>query len=585
MNRIILLFVLLLTSSVYFAQSDSDKEQQLVYTLLYGNETAKAKEIIDTEFINSDIDSRKVIGYIYRADYYARVKDEAKKTEALARAKEIALKTKNPIDKAYVDYGYAIYYQKLNKDELFVQTVNESIKTFSKYPRENFMLTLLYFLKYNYNTKKMLDKYDESDFFKANQYALKSKNSLLINFTYHNLGYYYKKKFDATQNKNYIDSIRGSYQKSYEYIKLIKDPAAHKKSLVGYYLNYAVMIHTMKPVNYPKCMELYNQVIELGKDDKDKDVERFVTFAYNNIGDIYENTSKTEQAKDYYLKAYGQARKDDEIFVSDKMEIIENLSRIYEKLNDFKQSLFYAREAKNVIKKYNKEQISNQARALEIFYQTEQKNLLIKQLEEKNIMFNKQKFLYLGIILLSITGIIFLAYTLRYKQNLLVATKNKSELILQLEQEEKARLKAEQELLAIQQEQLHKQALATSLQLSQKNTFINDLKEKLKEKNDFNIDRIIKEEQSTDSDFVAVQNIVQDVHPNFFKRLNEVAKSKLTNQDLRYAAYIYLNMDNQQIANILKADPKTVRMTKYRLKQKFALGKEDDLQMYIQNLV
>ncbi|MCL8034386.1 hypothetical protein M8831_34040, partial [Pseudomonas aeruginosa] len=85
-------------------------------------------------------------------------------------------------------------------------------------------------------------------------------------------------------------------------------------------------------------------------------------------------------------------------------------------------------------------------------------------------------------------------------------------------------------------------ALATSLQLSQKNTFINDLKEKLKEKNDFNIDRIIKEEQSTDSDFVAVQNIVQDVHPNFFKRLNEVAKSKLTNQDLRYAAYIYLNM-------------------------------------------
>ncbi len=127
------------------------------------------------------------------------------------------------------------------------------------------------------------------------------------------------------------------------------------------------MIHTMKPVNYPKCMELYNQVVELGKDDKDKDVERFVTFAYNNIGDIYENTGKTEQAKDYYLKAYGQARKDDEIFVSDKMEIIENLSRIYEKLNDFKQSLFYAREAKNVIKKYNKEQISNQARALEIF--------------------------------------------------------------------------------------------------------------------------------------------------------------------------------------------------------------------------
>lgn len=60
--------------------------------------------------------------------------------------------------------------------------------------------------------------------------------------------------------------------------------------------------------------------------------------------------------------------------------------------------------------------------------------------------------------------------------------------------------------------------------------------------------------------------------------------SKLTNQDLRYAAYIYLNMDNLQIANVLKADPKTVRMTKYRLKQKIGLGKEEDLQAFIQNL-
>lgn len=63
-----------------------------------------------------------------------------------------------------------------------------------------------------------------------------------------------------------------------------------------------------------------------------------------------------------------------------------------------------------------------------------------------------------------------------------------------------------------------------------------------------------------------------------------MSKSKLTNQDLRYAAYIYLNMDNLQIANVLKADPKTVRMTKYRLKQKIGLGKEEDLQAFIQNL-
>jgi DNA-binding CsgD family transcriptional regulator len=43
-------------------------------------------------------------------------------------------------------------------------------------------------------------------------------------------------------------------------------------------------------------------------------------------------------------------------------------------------------------------------------------------------------------------------------------------------------------------------------------------------------------------------------------------------------------MDNLQIANTLKADPNTVRKTKYRLKQKFGLTKENDLQDFIQSI-
>ena len=155
---------------------------------------------------------------------------------------------------------------------------------------------------------------------------------------------------------------------------------------------------------------------------------------------------------------------------------------------------------------------------------------------------------------------------------------------MELEKQEKARIKAEQELLALQQEQLNKQALATSLQLNQKNSFLNELKEKVKDKDTINLDRILKDERLTDEDFIEIQNIVQDVHPNLFKRLNEVSKNKLSNLDLKYAAYIYLNMDNQQIANIMKIEPKTVRMAKYRMKQKIGLEKEIDLQTFIQNL-
>ncbi len=66
--------------------------------------------------------------------------------------------------------------------------------------------------------------------------------------------------------------------------------------------------------------------------------------------------------------------------------------------------------------------------------------------------------------------------------------------------------------------------------------------------------------------------------------MNEISQNRLSTQDLNYAAFIYLNMDNQQISNLLKVENKTVRMTKYRLKQKLGLGKDVDLQKFIQSL-
>ena len=94
----------------------------------------------------------------------------------------------------------------------------------------------------------------------------------------------------------------------------------------------------------------------------------------------------------------------------------------------------------------------------------------------------------------------------------------------------------------------------------------------------------MKDEKIVDNNFDDLNNTIQNVHPNFFKKLASVSKNKLSNQDLKYATYIYLNMDNQRIATLLKVESKTVRMTKYRLKQKIGLQKEDSLTDFIQNL-
>ena len=249
-----------------------------------------------------------------------------------------------------------------------------------------------------------------------------------------------------------------------------------------------------------------------------------------------------------------------------------------------KEALIYTQKA------YEKA-YENKRNSLEAFYNFERKNEEIKQLTEKNKIFTKQRILYLVLITISIIGIVFMVYMFIYKQklnkqktNLLEAEKQETALTLKLELEEKARLTAERKLMDIQQEQLQKKALATSLQLNNKNSFITELKEKIKEDKNFNINKVLKDERLTDSNFTGLQTIVQDIHPNFFKKMNEISQNRLSTQDLNYAAFIYLNMDNQQISNLLKVENKTVRMTKYRLKQKLGLGKDVDLQKFIQSL-
>lgn len=220
--------------------------------------------------------------------------------------------------------------------------------------------------------------------------------------------------------------------------------------------------------------------------------------------------------------------------------------------------------------------IESDGKSLEIFYYMDQKNQLIKKLNERNAKYIKQKFIFLIMALSAGAGLMVLLFTMHYRQKV-----NKQQtFLLTLE---KNQLKAQHEMLALQREKLQKQAMVTSLQLNSKNTILNELKSGI-ENNETNLKKLLKEEQLTDQDFNEIQHITEEIHPDFFSKIQEISTSKLTHLDLKYAAYIYLNLNNFQISNILKVDPKTVRVTKYRLKQKIGLNKEDDLCDFIQSL-
>ena len=71
---------------------------------------------------------------------------------------------------------------------------------------------------------------------------------------------------------------------------------------------------------------------------------------------------------------------------------------------------------------------------------------------------------------------------------------------------------------------------------------------------------------------------------DFYVHLQKAAGNKLTSLDMKYCRLLYLNTATQDIAELLSVEPKTVRMQKYRLKQKLNLEKEDDLYTFISEL-
>lgn len=269
------------------------------------------------------------------------------------------------------------------------------------------------------------------------------------------------------------------------------------------------------------------------------------------------------------------------------MTLYQSLATIKEKQGNLQAALGYYKQFMAFYKKEFNQQQYQTIQQLEAKYQDEKKNKAMQLLVQESKFQKRQFYLYIGLAILAIIGLLllFLAYKFRLKYSL------ERE---RLKEEEAARLKAEQKLIERQKEQLQKEVLAGTIQVEHKNELLQNLKEKLTAHTDVvshpaarQLEKIIHEELLMDENFDEYRTAFKDIHPDFFSWLESSAASngaqKLTALDLKYAAYIYMKLNSKQIAGLLHVAPKSVRMAKYRLKQKLGFGKEDDLESCIAN--
>lgn len=302
-------------------------------------------------------------------------------------------------------------------------------------------------------------------------------------------------------------------------------------------------------------------------------------------------------AENYLQNGLEKLNKTKGDFFKAEYRVNKKLSEISKKQKKHEDAFNYQNEAEKALSKsFKKEELFN-LQKLEVQYQTDKKNQELAWFREKESLRKKENRLYAGLIAATIIGLVFICisyyFRLRYsveREKKLQSEKNdvleNSMLQIKIEKEEQARLKAEQELLELKKNQLEKEALANSVIIEHNNKMLQKISDEidLGESINFDLKKLIKEEMLAHTDFEHTRKQLQDLHPDFFNRLNRKKIQNLTPLDLKYCTFIYLKMSTNQIAQTLSVEPPSVRIFKYRLKQKFGLGKDLRLEDFLDSL-
>ncbi|MDR2204757.1 MAG: hypothetical protein LBE36_01170 [Flavobacteriaceae bacterium] len=265
------------------------------------------------------------------------------------------------------------------------------------------------------------------------------------------------------------------------------------------------------------------------------------------------NLFETYERKDY-AKTIELCKKQIEIDKNANPNFVSNgysdLSGVYTEIGQHQQATEAMAESLKYYKQSVNEQIEEQRQLAEVKFETEKKEAALKA-----------KILLYLIISISLTG--FLIFSI-----ILFNRRNKR---LKLEKEY---AQQQTKLKEYEKETAQKRLVAANLQMLKKNETL----EKITKKSaDEEAQKLIREDFLNDKFYTDFEKIFEGIHPQFFEFLREkAAPNNLTNLDLRYCAYIYLQKGNKEISNELNVSYYTVVSNKKDLKRKLHLDKNSN---------
>jgi tetratricopeptide (TPR) repeat protein len=281
-----------------------------------------------------------------------------------------------------------------------------------------------------------------------------------------------------------------------------------------------------------------------------------------------------------------------------RVELCKYLSEIYFKLKSFDMAFNYKDSINVYQNKLNTIKNGKLYESSEVKFQIEN---FKRKITQNEALIKSERYFFNSVILAIILGIIILFLIFR---NQLI--KNKQKAVLMLRENEITTFKLEKELaenaLLVEKERtalLEKEQLQSEIEIrnqkilsgallqSEKNHLLKDILKSLSElaqisesNTIYNHIKALKTHIKDDDDWESYFKHFDDVNQGFIKKLIE-RHPQLTTSDIRYISYVYMNLDNKEIANILHITPEACRKRKERVEKKLMLSSDISLRSYL----
>jgi len=319
--------------------------------------------------------------------------------------------------------------------------------------------------------------------------------------------------------------------------------------------------------DYAKSEKMLLEALSLAKEHND---ESSYGYLYNKLMVLNTKTGDMVAAEKYALLSYNYT-----LEKGNRIELVEdyrNLSQLYYDTKRFKKAYQFHVKFHNLQDSLYSVEKTKSIDDLKTKYETEKKDAEINALNQKIEISNLRKSIY-GICFIGSLIALLLGY-FWFRQR----AKN-----------EKIKRDAKEKELTKELEFKKKELTSQTLHLVSKNTFIQNLSQELQGPNITEEDykkeirkvlTSLKIEPELDKDWQLFKSYFTDVHNDFDQRIKTHCPT-INENEMRLAYLMRMQLNASEISAVMRVLPESVRKSKYRLKKKLGLEKQQDLTQFL----